>query len=272
MIEKASEDNFRKHFEKLSWCGITLQGPSTISGIALESVNGGVLDGVTISNIQMKDVHTAIFLRLGKRDGSPKMSELRNVVISDIKATCVSKVASSIVGVPGGIIDNVLIKNVEITLPGGGTINDANANVPEAINGYPESNMFGTPLPAYGFYVRHANNVKFENVSFKLNGADARPDYVFDDVTGGEITGISPVIDENDFHITLEDGSLNIQSKIGGYIGVDVIDISGRIVHSATQDGTSINSPVTIGLPERGIFIVSIRTDKGSFVRKVINL
>lgn len=272
VIEKASEDNFRKHYEKLTWCGITLQGPSTISGIALESVNGGVLDDVTITNIQMKDVHTAIFLRLGKRDGSPKMSELRNVVISDIKATCVSKVASSIVGVPGGIIDNVLIKNVELVLPGGGTINDANANVPEAINGYPESNMFGTPLPAYGFYVRHASNVKFENVSFKLNGADARPDYVFDDVTGGEVTGISPVVNEDDFHITLEDGSLNIQSKIGGYIGVDVIDISGRTVHSATQDGTSINSPVTIGLPERGIFIVSIRTDKGSFVRKVINL
>jgi succinate dehydrogenase flavin-adding protein (antitoxin of CptAB toxin-antitoxin module) len=79
----------------------------------------------------MKDVHTAIFLRLGKREGSAKMSELKNVVISDIKATCVSKVASSIVGVPGGIIDNVLIKNVEITLPGGGTINDANASIPE---------------------------------------------------------------------------------------------------------------------------------------------
>ncbi len=272
VIEKASEDNFRKHYEKLTWCGITLQGPSTISGIALESVNGGILDDVRISNIQMKDVHTAIFLRLGKRDGSPRMSELKNVVISDIKATCVSKVASSIVGVPGGIIDNVFIKNVEITLPGGGTINDANANVPEMINGYPESNMFSTPLPAYGFYVRHANNVKFENVSFKLNGTDARPDYIFDDVTGEEITGLSPVVDGKDFRITLEEGSLKIQPKAGSFINIDVIDISGKTVCSAIDGKNAINGIITISLPERGIFLVSIRTDKGRFVRKVINL
>jgi len=104
----------------------------------LESVNGGILDGVNISNIQMKDVHTAIFLRLGKREGSAQMSQLKNVTISNVTATCVSKVASAIVGVPGGIIDNVLIKDVEITLPGGGTVNDANANVPELVDAYPE--------------------------------------------------------------------------------------------------------------------------------------
>ena len=155
------------------------------------------------------------------------MSELKNVVISDIKATCVSKVASSIVGVPGGIIDNVLIKNVEITLPGGGTINDANASIPEMIDAYPESNMFGKALPAYGFYVRHANNVKFENVKFNLTGADVRPDYVFDDVTGGEITGISPIVEGKDFQITFQNGSLNILPNVENYIKVDVIDISG---------------------------------------------
>ena len=272
VIEKASEDNFRKHYEsdKLAWCGITLQGPSTISGIALESVNGGVLDGVTISNIQMKDVHTAIFLRLGKREGSAKMSELKNVVISDIKATCVSKVASSIVGVPGGIIDNVLIKNVEITLPAGGTINDANASIPEMIDAYPESNMFGKALPAYGFYVRHANNVKFENVKFNLTGADVRPDYVFDDVTGGEITGISPIVEGKDFQITFQNGSLNILPNVENYIKVDVIDISGKTIYSTRQNGNTTNNNINIDLPERGIYIISIQTDKGNIVRKVI--
>ena len=218
----------------------------------------------------MKDVHTAIFLRLGKREGSAKMSELKNVVISDIKATCVSKVASSIVGVPGGIIDNVLIKNVEITLPGGGTINDANASIPEMIDAYPESNMFGKALPAYGFYVRHANNVKFENVKFNLTGADVRPDYVFDDVTGEEITGISPIVEGKDFQITFQNGSLNILPNVENYIKVDVIDISGKTIYSTKQNGNTTNNNINIDLPERSIYIISIQTDKGNIVRKVI--
>lgn len=269
VIERASEDNFRKHYEnsKLSFCGITLQGPSVISGIALESVNGGILDDVNISNIQMKDVHTAIFLRLGKREGSAQMSQLKNVTISNVTATCVSKVASAIVGVPGGIIDNVQIKDVEITLPGGGTVNDANANVPELVDAYPESNMFGTPFPAYGFYVRHANDVKFDNVRFNLTNADARPDYVFVDVTNHEVTDIAQVLEDKDIVITTDGGRLNISSYIEGNIEVDVFDISGKVVYTTQQVATG---GVTIEVPERGVYLVSVRTAKGSVMRKVM--
>ncbi len=39
-----------------------------ISGIALEMVDGGWLDGVVISNIRMQRVRTPIFLRLGARN------------------------------------------------------------------------------------------------------------------------------------------------------------------------------------------------------------
>lgn len=269
IIEKASEDNFRKHYEnnKLSFCGITLQGPSVISGIALESVDGGILDSVKISNIQMKDVHNAIFIRLGKREGAAQMSQLKNVEISNVTATCVSKLASSIVGVPQGIIDSVWIKDVEITLPGGGTINDANANVSEYIDAYPESNMFGTPLPAYGFYVRHASNIKFENVKFNLLGDDARPDYVFDDVTKHEIiTGIDCVEDE-DIIISSRGQRLNIRSFIEGDIIVDIFDMSGRSVyHTGKRNAGSLD----IDVPMAGIYLVSIKTEIGNIVRKVV--
>ena len=270
VIEKASEDNFRKHYEnsKLAFCGINMEGPSVISGIALESVNGGILDEVNISNIQMKDVHTAIFLRLGKREGSPQMSELKNVVISNVKATCVSKLASSIVGVPDGIIDNVLIKDVEITLPGGGTINDANANVPELVDAYPEANMFGTPLPAYGFYVRHANNVKFENVKFNLQAADARPEYVFDDVENHEvITGIEQLDGGDDFEFAFDaDGGLQVSSRAGGFAQVKVFDISGKMVGTANVQASGAAS---IDLPGAGIYIVTVYTPEGIIARKI---
>jgi hypothetical protein len=47
---------------------------------------------------------------------------------------------------------------------------------------YPESFMFDKmPLPAYGFYVRHADGVVFENVDVRPASPDARKPFVFDD-------------------------------------------------------------------------------------------
>ena len=42
---------------------------------------------------------------------------------------------------------------------------------------YPEATMWG-PLPAKGFYVRHARNVHFENVEIYDEEQDDRPEIV----------------------------------------------------------------------------------------------
>ena len=182
-VSAGSVDQLRKWKNSVSWAGIT-KDITAVSGIALEAVDGGSIDGVTISNIEMVDVHSAIFIRLGDRmrSFSTNISSIKNVTISDIKATSESKLSSSITGVPGGIIDNVTIKNVQMTVQGGGTTTDANANVPEVIDAYPENRMFGIVLPAYGFYVRHAKNITFDNVITTKVKADARPEYKFDNV------------------------------------------------------------------------------------------
>lgn len=58
----------------------------------------------------------------------------------------------------------------------------AAAQVPEKDGGYPEAFIFNRrPLPAYGFYVRHADRVKFENVTVTSRSPDARKQFVFDD-------------------------------------------------------------------------------------------
>lgn len=185
-ISAGSVDKFRKwrNNSSLSWLGIA-KDITAVSGIALEAVDGGSIDGVNISNIEMVDVHSAIFIRLGDRmrSFSTNISSIKNVVISDIKATSESKLSSSITGVPEGIIDNVTIKNVQMSVQGGGTTANANANVPEFIDAYPENRMFGVVLPAYGFYVRHAKNVTFDNVVTTKVNADSRPEYKFDNVT-----------------------------------------------------------------------------------------
>jgi hypothetical protein len=47
---------------------------------------------------------------------------------------------------------------------------------------YPENRMFGTVLPAAGFYVRHAKNIQFNNVCLKTLSQDKRPMFYLDGV------------------------------------------------------------------------------------------
>lgn len=158
-----------------------------LSGIALEVVDGGVLDGVTVSNITMRNVGAPVFVRLGDRARPfmagmerPGAGVLRNVSISHIVATGADQIGCSITGLPGHCVENVAISDVRIEFAGGGTADDA-ARVPDELpEKYPEYRMFGT-LPAYGFYVRHARNVRLVDVSVSTRTPDARPPLVQED-------------------------------------------------------------------------------------------
>src|SRR4029077_4584321 len=80
-------------------------------GLALETVDGALLEDVTITNITMRDVvNSPIFIRLGNRARGPKekttVGELRRVIISNIVAYNVEpKYASIISGIPAHKID-----------------------------------------------------------------------------------------------------------------------------------------------------------------------
>src|SRR5438093_2300403 len=72
------------------------------SGISLETVDGGGLERVTVSNIVMANIQTPVFVRLGNRgraQETPTAGFLRDISIADICATGASR-ASSITGVP----------------------------------------------------------------------------------------------------------------------------------------------------------------------------
>ena len=43
-------------------------------------------------------------------------------------------------------------------------------------------------LPAYGFYVRHADDVRFENVKVETATPDARPEFYMEDCSRSEMT------------------------------------------------------------------------------------
>ena len=159
---------------------------TTLAGVALEIVDGGTLENVTVSNILMRNVKGPIFLRLGNRarpayEGAPKpgLGSFRNVMISNVQATGADVVGCAIVGLPERAMENITLANIRIQFQGGGT--DAARDIPELPAQYPEYKMFGL-LPAAGFYCRHVKNLRLLDTSVTFEHEDARPALVCEDV------------------------------------------------------------------------------------------
>lgn len=185
------------------------------SAIAIESVDGGLIDSILVENIDALNTGNAIFMRLGQRAGNRKGS-LSNVIIRNLKCEIPfgrpdetydlrgpevdffhNPFPSSICGIPENNIRNVVIENVEISCPGRATRGMAYmplwrvGDVPENINKSPEFSMFGE-LPSWGFYVRHAENITFKNVRLSLRDSDFRPAFVFDSTQNIKLENVVP--------------------------------------------------------------------------------
>jgi polygalacturonase len=167
-----------------------------LAGVALEIVDGGRLDGVTVSNISMNGVTTPLFMRLGHRarpfkEGmeKPPAGTFRNVSVSHVIATGAAKTGCAIAGLPGHEIENVSLSDIQLFFDGGGTSEEAARAVPENPEKYPECTMFGD-LPAYGFYVRHARGIRLTNVRLATEKPDLRPAVVCDDVENLSVDGL----------------------------------------------------------------------------------
>jgi polygalacturonase len=177
------------------------------NGLAIESVDGAIIEDVTIDNIAMEYItNPPIFLRLGARMRGPEgipIGAIRRVNISNVVAAySASRAASIISGIPGHRIEDVRMSNIRILYNGGdgggaratgngGRTGGRGTGLPpappdpfgtiEAENVYPEPTMFGT-LPAYGMYVRHARGVSMDHIDFSLMRNDTRPPFMLYDV------------------------------------------------------------------------------------------
>jgi polygalacturonase len=158
-------------------------------GLALETVDGGLLEDVTISNITMRNVQMPFFLRLGARMRGPagvEIGKLRRVSISNVIAyNSDPRYPSTISGIPGHNIEDVRISNVRHDILGGLAPSDAVANPPELETAYPEPSMFGT-LPAFGFFIRHVKGIALDNVEVRYEKVDTRPAFVLKDVADAD--------------------------------------------------------------------------------------
>jgi polygalacturonase len=161
------------------------------SGLAFETVDGAVIEDVSVSNLTMRDITSApIFLRLGARMRGPAgaaVGVLRRVNLSNITCSSApgSRISSILAGIPGHPIEDVKLSEITIVHPGGGTKEDAQRQLAEKEKDYPEPNMFGT-TPAHGFFIRHARGVEMSGIKIEHAGEDLRPAFVIDEVDGAD--------------------------------------------------------------------------------------
>jgi polygalacturonase len=162
----------------------------TISGIAIESVDGAHLTNILVTDVTMEGVRTPIFIRLGHRGGKGNSLQVEPQVPGRIDGVVLRNVtakramlASSITGILGHPVQNILLENLDLEYEGGGEASWADEPVPdeEVIGDYPESFMFGR-LPAYGLYCRHVEQLQLRNVAMRSVKQDGRPISIFEDV------------------------------------------------------------------------------------------
>jgi polygalacturonase len=180
------------------------------SAITFAAVDGGLVENIFVDSLRSINTGNVVFLRIGERR-SGKKGKMSNISISNVYAEVPSTKPdagynyegpvedmprnispASIVGLPDAVIENVRLKNIEIHYPGGGNPSFARVgldeldNVPEMASSYPEFSMF-KELPAWGFYIRHAKGVTFDNIVLTCTKKDYRTAIVLDDVNNIKI-------------------------------------------------------------------------------------
>ncbi|MEW6743210.1 MAG: hypothetical protein AB1486_10675 [Planctomycetota bacterium] len=180
----------------LPWCGI--------SGISLQVVDGGTMEGITIDNIVMQGVSVPVFIRLGNRGAlyrpdapKPPVGSLRNVTLSNIMASETGAFGSSITGLPGHCVENVVLRNVQVVPRAFVKAGEYRTDFEELEQSYPEATMWQN-LPACGLTMRHVRGLSIEGFRLHLAEPDDRAPLWADDVHDLRIRGAWITGESND--------------------------------------------------------------------------
>ncbi|WP_443024999.1 rhamnogalacturonidase [Sphingomonas sp. Leaf4] len=160
-------------------------------GVALETVDGGVLEDVTVRDIAMTEVTTApLFLRIGDRRRGPAgtgVGAIRGVVIEGLDARGIDhRFAATLAGLPGHSIEDVTLRDLRLRYLGGG---EAVVEPEELADAYPEPSMFG-PTPAWGLWCRHVRGLRVEGLHLSTAG-DRRAAVRLSDCPGAKVTKLT---------------------------------------------------------------------------------
>jgi hypothetical protein len=184
-----------------------------VAGLAIEMVDGGWIDGLVISGIQIDDARAPLLIRAGHRSRPFPSGKtgIKGVLIEGVHATG-AILTSSITGIPGMDVEDVRLSDIHIDTVMPGNKEWVRSPVPEVVAEYPQSRMFGW-LPASGLYCRHVRGLSLRDVSFTAPAQEWRNTMIFDDVcqltvdgfrTTPPVAGIPPLVltDTRDVWIT----------------------------------------------------------------------
>ena len=129
----------------------------------------GVLDGVKVSNLTMHDVTTP--LHFSVKEGNT----VGRVTVDRLTATGAYRAAASIESWAKEPIGHVTLRDVSMEFTGGGTAEQAKAEVKSP-------GVDARPLPAWGLYARNVGRLDLENVRLTVAKDDARPVMIANDV------------------------------------------------------------------------------------------
>ncbi len=165
-------------------------------GFALESVDGALLEDITISNTTMRDLASGpLFYRLGSRLRGPrestKVGTFRRVLVNNL--TCFNASASQasvLSGIPNHPLDDLKFSDIYIETGGGGTAEDARTMPTEQEDNYPDPGRFGV-TPSTGLFLRHIRNLEMSHVEIANRTADARPPFYLGDVARADLFALT---------------------------------------------------------------------------------
>lgn len=185
------------------------------AGLSIESVDGAVIEDVTISDLQMTNLRQAILVKLGSRHTPGGVfGAIRNVTLSDIDAELAdgdpdagqhfrapvpsyrhNRFPCIVSGLPGHPIEHLTLRRITYETTGGGTFRVADvpldklASIPEHATAYPEYAMHGE-LPAFGWFIRHAAGLTMDDAKIECRRTDSRAAIVCDDASNLDVSGL----------------------------------------------------------------------------------
>ena len=183
---------------------------NSCDGLALEEVDGGLMENIQISHIIMRNItHYPIYVTLGIRNRGPRSNTyagvINNILISDVTVTGADSWSGiQLTGAPDHPIENITLRNISVEYNGGGTVEQGKRNFPELNKGYPEPFLIGVN-PAYGLFARHIKELTLDNIEFKTMKQDGRAAIICYDIDRLTIDKLDLTNDTNKIKYVIKD-------------------------------------------------------------------
>ena len=169
--------------------------PGTVSGISIESADGGNVRNIEICDVEMNRVCCPLFICLNKRNKYGFGDDRERRAYGAIEHVKIERVNAQEVEVPGiitgfrdtaeetvmeGRVKDIRIQEFYAVYRDNQEELHPEKTVYENVGDYPENNAFGD-VPAYGLYIRHGENVTVGNCHVVPRSMNQRECFVWED-------------------------------------------------------------------------------------------